>query len=226
MAGKLHKRDSSWYNTTCQWCGKPMHLKASHLALRKHGATCSRECERYYRREWFSGSGNHQYGLKGPLNDSYKNEELSAHNHNCIDKLVYVGGWYKRPNIKGRIEKHRYLVEKNHNLYPSEFFDFDDGWYYLKKGLVVHHKDGNHDNNDLNNLDVLTRGQHTRLHNKLRDRSRFRTRTTAVLQIKDGNVIAKYNSEKEAYIKTGARNIAGVLSGKIKTSGGFVWRRA
>ena len=36
------------------------------------------------------------------------------------------------------------------------------------KGLIVHHKDGNYKNNDINNLQIMTQNEHVALHNKLR----------------------------------------------------------
>lgn len=42
-----------------------------------------------------------------------------------------------------------------------------EGFTVLKEGYVVHHKDGNHNNNDVRNLEILTRGEHTSIHNKL-----------------------------------------------------------
>lgn len=40
-----------------------------------------------------------------------------------------------------------------------------------RKGQVVHHKDGNRDNNDRSNLQILnSQGEHIRLHNPVRAR--------------------------------------------------------
>jgi len=51
-----------------------------------------------------------------------------------------------------RVKKHRWLIEKHlgRKLLPEE---------------DVHHKDGNKLNNDLSNLEVIMHGEHTRLHN-------------------------------------------------------------
>ena len=61
--------------------------------------------------------------------------------------------------------KHVFLVEENYFLFGEQYFDNVNGFRVLKKCYVVHHKDGNHDNNALSNLQVLTRGEHTRIHN-------------------------------------------------------------
>lgn len=36
---------------------------------------------------------------------------------------------------------------------------------YLESNEVVHHKDGNKNNNSIDNLEVMTRGNHTKHHN-------------------------------------------------------------
>ena len=41
----------------------------------------------------------------------------------------------------------------------------------LPEGMEVHHKDGNPDNNDLDNLDLISRSEHARLHARERARS-------------------------------------------------------
>ncbi len=38
------------------------------------------------------------------------------------------------------------------------------GWTELPKGYEVHHKDGNKLNNSLDNLVVLTKSEHSRIH--------------------------------------------------------------
>jgi HNH endonuclease len=49
---------------------------------------------------------------------------------------------------------------------------------YLSRHLnpdieVVHHIDGNKQNNDISNLQIMTRGEHTQYHAKLRKRNKF-----------------------------------------------------
>lgn len=39
----------------------------------------------------------------------------------------------------------------------------------LQPWEIVHHKDGNKKNNDPNNLEIVTRGEHMKLHNRPRD---------------------------------------------------------
>lgn len=157
-------------NVICAVCGKPFHLKPYHIKRCKGdlGFCCSKQCLSELMKIRMSGERNHQYGLKGPLNSSFVQGELKGKNHKNVDLLVYVGEWYQGCNENGRITKHRYLVELNHELFNRDFFEEKDGWFYLKKGYDVHHIDCNHNNNQLENLQVLTKSEHCSLHNKLR----------------------------------------------------------
>lgn len=114
-----------------------------------------------------TGSGNHQFGLKGAQNSSFKQGELRRRNNKLTECMVYVGEWYKG-NVNGRVTEHRYIVEKNYKRYPIEYFEKIDNWFYLREGYAVHHKDLDHQNNTLDNLEILTRAEHTTLHNKLK----------------------------------------------------------
>lgn len=161
-------------NLVCVVCGKPFHRKPYHIKRCKgdFGFCCSKECSATLRKKMMSGENNHQYGLRGHLNSGFKDKDLTQKNNKLNEVLIYVGNWYKKHNRGGRITKHRYLVELNHSLYDASCFEEINGWFYLKAGFVVHHKDSNHNNNELSNLEILTRGQHSRLHRKLKKRER------------------------------------------------------
>lgn len=161
-------------NMVCSVCGKEFHSKQSHIDSCKGdlGLCCSKVCQAEQMRIRMTGIGNHQYGLKGHLNASFKSGNTMKNNGRCRDEFVYVGHWYKRIHENGRIRVHRYLVELNHEQYDDSFFDLIDGWWYLKDKYDVHHIDHNHSNNELSNLMVLTRGEHTRLHNLVSPRNR------------------------------------------------------
>ena len=61
----------------------------------------------------------------------------------------YINGY----NKKGDVKEHRYIMEQ-----------------YLGRKLnlneIVHHKDGNKLNNNINNLEVMTASYHSKLHRK------------------------------------------------------------
>lgn len=161
-------------NVVCAICGKPFHLKQSYIDKyeAKLGFCCSKKCQTEQMRIRMTGEGNHQYGLKGKLNASFKEGKLLQKNNNLTEVMYYVGEWYKKSNEHGRVKYHRYLVELNHNLFNSDFFEKIENWYYLKDGYFVHHIDFNHNNNDISNLQVVTKSEHTRIHNLANPRKR------------------------------------------------------
>ena len=162
-----HKSLHGSNNAICTYCGKSFHIKQSQIDRynRNCGIFCSRECMNEYRRIWFTGSNNHQFGLKGRLNSSFKDKDLEHKNHNFIDTFVYCPT-HPYADKNGRVARHRLVVELNSTLFNDECFEVVNGVKVLKKGLVVHHKDGNHCNDKITNLEILTRGQHTSYHNK------------------------------------------------------------
>ena len=92
----------------------------------------------------------------------------------------------------------------------------------LSYNEVVHHIDGDKDNNDPANLMVVTRREHALIHRSQIDRSK------PVLQIKDGIIISRFSSARAASKETGAsyQNIYKCCRGIRKTAGGYGWRYA
>lgn len=153
-------------NITCTFCGKLFHMKKSqqNKYKRSRGFYCSYNCQYTHLAELTKGDLNHQFGLKGELNSSFKGKIISRANNNLTEKLIYVPNHHFK-NKDGRVLLHRYLVEQNYNLFSISFFIEIDGRFYLNPKYDVHHKDGNHNNNSIDNLEILTRGEHSRLHN-------------------------------------------------------------
>lgn len=152
-------------NVICTQCGKAFHMKPFQLNRfkRTFGVFCSRKCFAEYRKTAMKGAGNHQYGLKGPLNSSFKGVLLKDQNHNMVDLRIYAPT-HPFCNSEGRVLYHRYIVEQNYSKFNPEFFMVIDGKYYLRRDLEVHHKDGNHANNDLDNLQIVTKSEHRHIH--------------------------------------------------------------
>lgn len=154
-------------NTKCSSCGKDFHMKESRKKRHKRtmGYFCSIECSADYRKTYFKGENNHQYGLKGNLNASFKGDIITKVNHNNLDLYKFVG--YDYPNNNGgRVLFHRYVVQENYQLFDINFFELICDKYILKSNIDVHHKDNNHNNNDLENLELMTKSEHTSHHNK------------------------------------------------------------
>lgn len=146
-----------------------MNLKPYRIKRLKWGEiTCSKECDKIVRSRNCIGERNHQHGLIGHLNASFKPTTL-INNYGYV--LEYCPG-HPRPhdrNHKGvRVKQHRLVVERNSHLFPDDFFEIVDGWKVLKKEYHVHHVDENRLNNDISNLQVMTLSEHTKLHAKLR----------------------------------------------------------
>lgn len=148
-------------NATCPVCGKKFHLKPYML---KDGQVhcCSMNCNKEYRRRKMSGSGNHQYGLKGPKNATFKTGVVMA--SNGYRKIYAPGNPFR--DSDDYVLEHRLVAEKY--LLTEENSVEIDGKRYLKPEYVVHHIDGNRLNNDVSNLMVLTRSEHTKLHFKIK----------------------------------------------------------
>ena len=100
-----------------------------------------------------------KYDKKGRIRKCIKD-----HVYKGLKHPTYKGGsidakGYKRRFVNGKrnIPEHRYVWEQYYKV-------------CLLKWIDVHHKDGNKLNNDITNLEVLTHGKHTILHN-LKDKS-------------------------------------------------------
>lgn len=149
---------------TCPVCNKQFYIKPSEKSD-AIGNCCSYECSYKLRSIKYSGEGNHQYGLKGELNASFKGE-----------RVLHCGYyWVHMPEHpfavqNGRVREHRVIAEKY--LLTEENSVMIDGKRYLSPEYDVHHIDGNKLNNSPDNLMVLTRSEHSKLHNKLKSNNK------------------------------------------------------
>lgn len=159
-----HKALRGDFNCVCEVCGKEFHLKPYSVKKNKHH-TCSRECLNKLKSILYKGEGNHQYGLKGDKNASFKGEVILRKNNGLIERMVYKP---EHPNAdsNGRIKEHRLIVEQHYEMFDQKYFDVINGEHYLKKSIDVHHVNFNHNDNRIENLMPLTRSEHTKLHNE------------------------------------------------------------
>ena len=107
------------------------------------------------------GNGNHQYGLKGKKNASFKGE-------NIVNQYGYIMKYlpnHPKADKNGRYREHRYIVEQCLDI-DNSFFEIINGYRVLKDEYIVHHRDENKKNNVVDNLMILTIGEHSILHNK------------------------------------------------------------
>lgn len=177
-------RQTKLPNATCVVCGNLRHVKPFVLGRVKHGWTCSKQCFAERQRTVCRGEGNHQFGLTGQDNASFTEEIVvrQGYIHEAVYEHPFMG-----PG--GRVRQHRLVAEGN-CLFPQsgEFMDayiLYAGSFYLKPDYDVHHNDGNTLNNEPDNLTVLTRGEHTALHNSNKQIIRDNTtgRITGVIKL-------------------------------------------
>lgn len=149
---------------SCDYCGKEIRMKHYRYARSAHHYCC-KKCFYLHKSKIFTASNNHQYGLKGPANASFSGSTIIRNNHHLKERMIYVGEWYIKSQ-NGRVKEHRYIVEKNHHLFNPKFFREINGWHYLRPGIDVHHIDFDHNNNQIDNLQPLTKEEHRKIHNR------------------------------------------------------------
>ena len=153
-------------NCTCAICGKKMYKKPSAIAKIKYGVTCSKVCANALKAQYMAGEGNHQYRLTGDKNASFKGQTTIS-NYGYI--LEYCPGHpypHDRSHSTTRVLQHRLVIEQNSDKFDDEYFEIIDGWKVLKQEYDVHHINEIKTDNRLENLQILTRSEHTIHHNK------------------------------------------------------------
>lgn len=170
-------------NTVCGVCGKEFHLKKSHKLNENY---CSMACKNKSASIKSAGKGNHQYGLKGDLNASFKGLITVRKNNKNYYEHIYFPS-HPLADRYGRILNHRYIVEQNKDLFNADLFENKNGFYYLPLMYEVHHKDENSMNNDVSNLQILTKSEHVKLH---------RLRKCIQRNPINGRIIGVYKSDK------------------------------
>lgn len=165
----LVNKPPEWFNMECPICGKKFHIKQSRVGKAKVHY-CSRQCHHVAKKEYQSGQGNHQYGLRGKDNPTWKGgRKLSQHGYwevQCIGHPFAVGR-------VGYVLEHRLVAEKY--LLTDENSVVIDGKRYLSPDFIVHHRNGDKLDNRPENLSVMRKGDHSRLHNIVNDKNRHRT---------------------------------------------------
>lgn len=146
-------------NAECMNCGKRFHLKP--YALNRHKTHyCSKECRNEARKQYMKGSGNHQFGLVGERNASYKGGRIVSRYGYILVSAPY------HPFKQGRnnyVLEHRLVAEKY--LLTDENSVKINGKRYLSPEYVVHHKNHVRTDNRPENLEVMRLGEHSSMHN-------------------------------------------------------------
>lgn len=153
-------------NCSCCVCGKKLYIKPYRLKRIKTSITCSLECSSKLKSVLMKGEGNHQYGLTGKNNSSFKGDCILT-NYGYV--LEYCPGHpYPHDNSSKtqRVLQYRLVIERNHEKFDDSFFEEINGFIVLKQCYDVHHKNEIKTDNRLENLEILLRSEHTALHNK------------------------------------------------------------
>lgn len=148
---------------SCANCGKLTYKKPrEQKKSRTNLLCCSRECTGGIRKIIYNGENNPNFGnggINSPLHKSDK--RMNVHGYILMalqeERPFAIDGFW--------IREHRYIAEKY--LMTDEQSVTIDGKKYLNPIYDVHHKDGDKTNNNLSNLQILTRSEHQKLHWKL-----------------------------------------------------------
>lgn len=180
---ELNEREiGTWNNCKCDVCGKGFHRKPSQIAKsRKH--YCSVACHAAAKALLMRGAGNHQYGLKGSANASWKSDMKET-------RYGYIA--VRCPEHPFR-DKSGFVLE--HRLVAEEYLLTDgnsveiDGKKYLKQDYVVHHKNFDRMDNRPENLAVLSHAEHQRLHlslnmNERNEKGQFEKEAQEIVKVK------------------------------------------
>lgn len=162
------RKSQSPLNCTCAYCGKQFHRKETHK--RKNIKNyCSTTCANKDKKIRYSGSGNHQHGLKGSLNASWKSDEyISFYGY----KLIRTEN-HPFKNCDDFVFEHRLVAEKY--LLNDKNSVVINNKKYLSPDYVVHHLNFNRQDNDVKNLLIMEKGEHTSLHAKInKDNEEFK----------------------------------------------------
>lgn len=156
----LETHGEDWYNCQCPICGIKFHLKPSRVKIAKNHY-CSKECFGKAKIEYMKGEGNHQYGLKGNKNATWKSDrrlsrygyiQVRVLDHPFRDKADFV--------FEHRLIAERYLLNDENSVTIN-------GKRYLNPDYVVHHINFDRTDNRVENLLVMGKQEHMRLHCKL-----------------------------------------------------------
>ena len=174
-------------NYKCVVCDKPMYARPGAIEKTKWGLTCSKECGIKNRSLHTSGEQNHQHGLKGENNASFKGDTKTS----TFGYVLKYKPDHSRANHAGYVFEHLLVMEEFLQR-PLKYFG-----HKHKDNEVCHHIDRNKQNNSLSNLQLLTESEHSKLHIK-EDKERA---------YKAGKTRALFNEQKCKQIRDEYKNI-------------------
>lgn len=151
-------------NVVCGVCGKSYHIKPW-LLMRSKNHYCSVACRSEAMKQNMRGENNHQYGLTGELNASWRSD-LRMTNYGY---LTVRSPNHPFKNSGGFVFLHRLVFEEAiRELDPGSDYLVDVEGYserFLSPDVVIHHKNGNRLDCRFDNLEPMSLGDHTAMHN-------------------------------------------------------------
>lgn len=152
---------------TCPICGRKFHAEPKERAKVKGLMCCSRKCMGELRQTIYKGENNPNYGNRGNKNPMFVGEKRI----HCGYIWVYVPDHpFAIPDAGMRVREHRLVAEKY--LLTEENSVVINGKRYLSPKFDVHHINGNKLDNRPENLMVLSRSEHQKLHHKLKQQQK------------------------------------------------------
>ena len=129
-------KKQNWYNMLCPVCGEKFHLKKSAIP-KAYTHYCSRACLNIAKKERFLGERNHQYGLKGDKNASWKGGRKKSHyGYWLVQCIGHPFAWQGQDYVfEHRLVAEKYLLNEDNSVVI-------DGKRYLSPEYIVHHKRG------------------------------------------------------------------------------------
>jgi len=141
-----------------------MYIKSSRLKRVKNGITCSVECANKLRSIYMQGDQNHQFGLIGEQNASFKSGCLVTNLGYVLESCMGHPYPHDRSKKSSRVLQHRLIVERNHQLFNESYFECINSRIVLKPEFEVHHINENKQDNRVENLQIMTKSEHMSLH--------------------------------------------------------------
>ena len=142
----------------CPVCGMYFY---EHLSISVHRVYCSNEC-RYKSPTYGEKLSDARKGDRNPM---WKGGVVSH-----ADGYLYESVQDHPFTKTGYVFQHRLVAERHLKASDptSEYLVTIDGESYLSPEFHVHHKNFDRTDNRIENLEVMTNGDHLRLHNQLR----------------------------------------------------------
>lgn len=157
FCANLQKQQKQEINCECDFCHKKFHRKKSQLIKNIKYNYCSEDCLAQHRKILYKGINNPNAFSRIPPNNKILR---------CGYYWIYMPQ-HPLSTKSGYIREHRLVAEQY--LLTEENSIIIDQKKYLNPKFDVHHKDFNKLNNVPNNLQILSRSEHQKLHQQLKN---------------------------------------------------------